>query len=117
VPSRREPSFGDFEMDRFVIEDMLLTILNPNFRPYSVSIYHAELPLFRKQWLLYDMFCADAVSGMFDNCLFSVHRPQHALDIVEKSTSSIHKQWAKMVCTFGYEIHCTVTKMNHFSLT
>ncbi|KAI8831095.1 mitochondrial distribution and morphology protein family 31/32 [Chytridium lagenaria] len=76
VPSRRHPLPGDFEMDKFVVEDLLLTILNPNFRPYSVSVFRGELPKFRKQWLLYDIMCANSIVGMFDNCLFSVHKPQ-----------------------------------------
>ncbi|KAJ3192967.1 Mitochondrial distribution and morphology protein 31, mitochondrial precursor [Irineochytrium annulatum] len=52
VPCRRKPLPGDFEMDKFIVEDLLLTILNPNFRPFTVSVFHGELPLFRQQWLL-----------------------------------------------------------------
>ncbi|KAI8922890.1 mitochondrial distribution and morphology proteins-domain-containing protein [Entophlyctis helioformis] len=91
VPTRRKHEFGDFEMELFVVEDLLLTVYNPNFRPFSISIFNAELPLFRKQWLLYDMMCADSAVGMFDNCLFSVHRPQ-TLDILHDKPGN----WAKV---------------------
>ncbi|KAJ3184385.1 Mitochondrial distribution and morphology protein 31, mitochondrial precursor [Gaertneriomyces sp. JEL0708] len=81
VPVRRKLRAGDFEIDRFVIEDLLLTVRNPNFRPYSVSIFNAEMPRLRKQWLLYDFMRADSMNGMFDDCLFSVHRMQR-MDLV-----------------------------------
>jgi distribution and morphology protein 31 len=110
VPTRRRPLIGDFEMDRFIVEDLLLTVLNPNFRPYSVSVFYGELPLFRKQWLLYDMMCADSITGVIDNCLFSVHRPQNehmveeqilerkGLRSVLNSEEGKKQRWAKMVC-------------------
>ncbi|KAJ3092714.1 Mitochondrial distribution and morphology protein 31, mitochondrial precursor [Quaeritorhiza haematococci] len=75
-PARRNALPGDFELDRFVVEDLQISILNPGFRPYTVSIFNGELPLFRKQWLLYDMMCADSIVGTFDGCLFSVHKLQ-----------------------------------------
>ncbi|KAJ3210150.1 Mitochondrial distribution and morphology protein 31, mitochondrial precursor [Dinochytrium kinnereticum] len=93
VPSRRHSLPGDFEMDKFVVEDLLLTILNPNFRPYAVSVFRGELPLFRKQWLLYDIMCANSIVGMFDNCLFSVHKPQEndvlAMSVGKASTDNV----------------------------
>ncbi|KAJ3095299.1 Mitochondrial distribution and morphology protein 31, mitochondrial precursor [Phlyctochytrium planicorne] len=88
VPSRRHPLPGDFEMEKFVVEDLLLTILNPNFRPYAVSVFRGELPKFRKQWLLYDIMCANSIVGMFDNCLFSVHKPQEN-DVLAMSAGRI----------------------------
>ncbi|KAI9199384.1 mitochondrial distribution and morphology proteins-domain-containing protein [Polychytrium aggregatum] len=93
VPSCREPQPNDFELDKFVIEDLLVTVHNPNFRPYQISVFNAELPLFRKQWLLYDMFCADSIVGTFDNCLFSVHKPQQH-DVPEEDERGV--KWAKM---------------------
>ncbi|KAJ8329885.1 hypothetical protein BDV3_004057 [Batrachochytrium dendrobatidis] len=90
VPSRRVPEFGDFEMDSFIVEDLLVTICNPDFRPFSFSIFDAELPIFRKQWLLYDMMCADSVVGMYDNCLFSVHRSQ-SLDVFRDTPGNFDK--------------------------
>ncbi len=70
VPLRRSPQFGDFELTKFIVEDFLITVQNPSFRPYSISIFHATLPILRKQWLLYDFFCADSIVGVFDDCLF-----------------------------------------------
>ncbi|KAI9093037.1 mitochondrial distribution and morphology proteins-domain-containing protein [Phlyctochytrium arcticum] len=92
-PVRREAQAGDFELARFVVEDLLITIRNPQFRPYSVSIFNAELPRLRKQWLLYDIMRADIMNGMFDNCLFSVHKPQGSDFVVEDGLSP---EWAKM---------------------
>ncbi|KAI9142918.1 mitochondrial distribution and morphology protein family 31/32 [Paraphysoderma sedebokerense] len=75
-PIRRTHQPGDFELDHFAVEDFYITILNPEFRPFTLSIFNAELPVFRKQWLLYDIICADSIVGMYENCLFSVHTPQ-----------------------------------------
>ncbi|KAJ3412084.1 Mitochondrial distribution and morphology protein 31, mitochondrial precursor [Chytridiales sp. JEL 0842] len=108
VPTRRRPLPGDFEMDSFSVDDLLLTVLNPDFRPYTVSVFNAELPLFRKQWLLYDILCADSITGVIDNCLFSVHRPQEEHFMIEgqkkrkglydalKSDEGKKQRWAKM---------------------
>ncbi|KAJ3012473.1 UNVERIFIED_CONTAM: Mitochondrial distribution and morphology protein 31, mitochondrial precursor [Siphonaria sp. JEL0065] len=75
VPSLREATASDFHFDEFVVEDALLTVRNPyGFRPFNLSIYRAHLPLFRQQWLLYDIMCADSIVGAYDNCLFSVHK-------------------------------------------
>jgi Yeast mitochondrial distribution and morphology (MDM) proteins len=42
-----------------------------------ISIFNATIKTFRKQWLFYDLLSeADGVVGMYDGCLFSLHRPQ-----------------------------------------
>lgn len=92
-PKRREPLFGDFDMDSVVFEDLLLTIHNPNFRPFTVSVFQASLPRLRKQWMLYDMMCADAIVGMMDNCLFSVHKPQ-TIDLNRQK--DLENKWSKV---------------------
>ncbi|KAI8816063.1 mitochondrial distribution and morphology protein family 31/32 [Fimicolochytrium jonesii] len=94
IPKRREPQSGDFEMTRFVIEDLLVTIRNKKFRPYSVSIFNAELPQLRKHWLLYDIMRADVMNGMFDNCLFSVHKLQRPDMLLADGEND--SQWEKM---------------------
>ncbi len=76
-PVLRAAKPGDFELDRFVIDDLLVHVRNPTFR-YPVSLFHGELPRLRKQWLLYDVLSADHLVGAFDECLFSVHRPHTA---------------------------------------
>jgi mitochondrial distribution and morphology protein 31 len=77
---RHVHSPGDFEIDQFKVEDLLVTVHQPNgFRPYPVSIYNADLPRLRKQWLFYDMLSANSVSGEFDRSLFTIHpRQTHA---------------------------------------
>lgn len=68
---------GDFEIESFKLEDLLLTIHQPNgFRPFSVSIYSCELPQLRKQWLFYDFLSANHMSGSFDGSLFTIHPRQ-----------------------------------------
>ncbi|KAK4500013.1 hypothetical protein PRZ48_008199 [Zasmidium cellare] len=74
---RHEHNTGDFEIDNFRMEDVLLTIYQPNdFRPFQVSVFSCELPRLRKQWLFYDFLCANNIHGSFDNSLFSVHPRQ-----------------------------------------
>ncbi|KAH7928901.1 hypothetical protein BV22DRAFT_1126125 [Leucogyrophana mollusca] len=68
---------GDFELNSLQFEDVLLTVYQPgDFRPYTASIFRADIRTFRKQWLFYDFLCAENVVGQFDNCLFSLHKPQ-----------------------------------------
>ncbi|KAH7326737.1 mitochondrial distribution and morphology protein family 31/32 [Stachybotrys elegans] len=84
---------GDFEIENFKLEDLLLTIHQPNdFRPFSVSIYSCELPQLRKQWLFYDFLSANHMSGSFDGSLFTIHPRQ------VHGTMSNHEQSA----AFGF---------------
>ncbi|KAI0630218.1 hypothetical protein C8Q77DRAFT_1136986 [Trametes polyzona] len=74
---RHKAQPGDFELESLQLEDVLITVYQPgNFRPYTASIFRADIRTFRKQWLFYDFLCAENVVGQFDNCLFSLHRPQ-----------------------------------------
>lgn len=76
---------------------MLITVYQPgNFRPYTASIFRADIGTFRKQWLFYDFLRAENVVGQFDNCLFSLHRPQS----IGRTTDQDLKdgKWSRMVC-------------------
>ena len=74
--NRRKPKRGDFDFNLFKVDDLLVTVLQPNTDPFQVSIFSAELPRLRKQWLLYDMLNSNFVSGSFDNAMFSMHARQ-----------------------------------------
>lgn len=51
MASRHEYTPGDFELEKLTVEDLLVTVYQPNgFRPYPVSIFQAQLDRFRKQW-------------------------------------------------------------------
>ncbi|KAG0134808.1 putative mitochondrial distribution and morphology protein [Tuber indicum] len=68
---------GDFEIDSFKLEDLLVTVHQPDdFRPFSVSIFSCDLPQLRKQWLFYDFLSANMMSGSFDDSLFTIHPRQ-----------------------------------------
>jgi len=74
---KHEHSPGDFELESFKMEDLLVTIYQPGgFRPFSVSIFSCDLPQLRKQWLFYDFLSANMMSGSFDNSLFTIHPRQ-----------------------------------------
>ncbi|GAA5854559.1 hypothetical protein JCM3766R1_006076 [Sporobolomyces carnicolor] len=74
---RNKPKPGDFHLESLQIQDFLVTIYQPeNFRPYTFSIFNADIRKFRKQWLFYDLMAAESITGQVDNCLFSLHRPQ-----------------------------------------
>ncbi|KXS22311.1 mitochondrial distribution and morphology protein family 31/32 [Gonapodya prolifera JEL478] len=79
---------GFFEMDRFTIQDLLVTIYQPNFRPYSVSIFNMETPQLRWEWFLFDLLDADSIVGMFDNCLFSLRKRKFGNGISELPRNS-----------------------------
>ncbi len=95
---RHEHQPGDFEIERFKLEDLMVTIHQPSgFRPFSVSIFSCELPQLRKQWLFYDFLSANHISGSFDGSLFTIHPrqiQQHATamipDVVDNSHHNIN---------------------------
>jgi distribution and morphology protein 31 len=74
---KHEHNPGDFELESFKMEDLLVTIYQPNgFRPFAVSVFSCDLPQLRKQWLFYDFLSANMMSGSFDNSLFTIHPRQ-----------------------------------------
>ncbi|KAL8723645.1 MAG: hypothetical protein Q9225_000088 [Loekoesia sp. 1 TL-2023] len=74
---KHEHNPGDFEIDSFKLEDLLVTVQQPHsFRPFSVSIFSCDLPKLRRQWLFYDFLSANTMSGSFDESLFTIHPRQ-----------------------------------------
>ncbi|GAA5979837.1 hypothetical protein JCM10908_003062 [Rhodotorula pacifica] len=92
---RNKPKPGDFWLEGLKIEDFLVTIYQPDhFRPYTFSIFNADIPRFRKQWLFYDLMSAEAVTGQVDNCLFSLHKPQSIGTTSEEDLKN--EGWSRM---------------------
>ena len=74
---KHEHNPGDFEIDSFKLEDLLVTVHQPHgFRPFSISIFSCDLPQLRRQWLFYDFLSANIMSGSFDESLFTIHPRQ-----------------------------------------
>ena len=74
---RHEHNPGDFEINSFKLEDLLVTVHQPHgFRPFSVSVFTCDLPQLRRQWLFYDFLSANVMSGSFDDSLFTIHPRQ-----------------------------------------
>lgn len=95
---RHETHPGDFQLESLQLEDVLVTVLQPgDFRPYTASIFQANIRCFRKQWLFYDFLCAESIVGQFDNCLFSLHKPQSIGRTTEMDLKD--GDWARMVST------------------
>lgn len=75
---RHEHHPGDFEIDSFKLEDVLVTLHQPKgFRPFTISIFSADLPQLRKRWLFYDLLSANQMHGAYDNSLFTIHPHQN----------------------------------------
>ena len=74
---RHEHNTGDFELESFKLDDLLVSVYQPGgFRPFSVSVFSADLPQLRKQWLFYDLLSANHVSGSYDESPFFIHPRQ-----------------------------------------
>ncbi|KAI9463718.1 mitochondrial distribution and morphology proteins-domain-containing protein [Lactarius psammicola] len=55
---------GDFELESLTLEDVLVTVYQPGgFRPYTFSIFRADIGTLRKQWLFYDFLKAEGIVG------------------------------------------------------
>jgi len=106
----RHPSKpGDFELENLQLEDVLVTVYQPgDFRPYAASIFRADIHLFRKRWLFYDFLCAENVVGQFDNCLFSLHKPQSIGRSTEKDLRD--GDWGRMVRFY----HCLYDSISNY---
>jgi len=74
---KHEHNPGDFEINSFKLEDLLVTVYQPrDFRPFSISIFSCDLPQLRRQWLFYDFLSANTMSGSVDESLFTIHPRQ-----------------------------------------
>lgn len=74
---RHEPHYGDFELDSFKLDDLLVTVHQPKgFRPFTASIFSCDLPRLRRRYLFYDLLCANHISGSYDNSLITLHPKQ-----------------------------------------
>lgn len=94
---------GDFELESLQLEDVLVTVYQPGgFRPYTASIFRADMKTFRKEWMFYDFLCADNVVGQFDNCLFSLHKPQSIGRTTRQEQDNRDGQWSRMVRFIDY---------------
>ncbi|KAG6869106.1 hypothetical protein C0993_001671 [Termitomyces sp. T159_Od127] len=92
---RHQSQPGDFELESLQLEDVLITVHQPGgFRPYTASIFRADIRQFRKRWLFYDFLCAENIVGQFDNCLFSLHKPQSIGRTTEMDLKD--GEWARM---------------------
>ncbi|KAI4257903.1 MAG: hypothetical protein L6R42_005394 [Xanthoria sp. 1 TBL-2021] len=92
---KHEHNPGDFEIDSFKLEDLLVTVHQPhNFRPFSVSIFSCDLPRLRRQWLFYDVLSANMMSGSFDDSLFTIH-PRQTHGSIESQLGGEPEHWKK----------------------
>ncbi|RLV93130.1 Mitochondrial distribution and morphology protein 31 [Spathaspora sp. JA1] len=91
---------GDFEFEKFKMEDVLFTLKQPNgFRIFDVAIYNCELPKLRKHWLFYDFLNANVMSGSYDDSLFTIHKKQRLndyIDYISQGGSSTTKRVTRM---------------------
>jgi mitochondrial distribution and morphology protein 31 len=93
---RHEHNPGDFEIDSFKMEDVLVALHQPKgFRPFTVSIFSADLPQLRKRWLFYDVLSANQMHGAFDNSLFTIHPHQNHSYIGTQDTDDRNNPWKK----------------------
>jgi distribution and morphology protein 31 len=97
---RHEHNPGDFELEHFKMEDLLVTVYQPKgFRPFAVSIYSCELPQLRRQWLFYDFLSATHMSGSYDGSLFTIH-PRQMTEVATSYDGSSYNRddpaWKKM---------------------
>lgn len=94
---RHEHNPGDFEIESFKIEDLLVTLHQPkDFRPFTISIYNADLPRLRKQWIMYDFLSANSMTGEFDHSLFTIHpRQTHSTTGADMHDLGANEPWKK----------------------
>ncbi len=93
---RHEHHPGDFEIDSFKLEDVLVTLHQPKgFRPFTISIFSADLPQLRKRWLFHDLLSANQMHGAYDNSLFTIHPHQNLSYISTHGSNHGNSPWKK----------------------
>lgn len=69
------PAPGDWEIENLKLEDLFVTIYQPyEFRPCKLSIYNADIPLLRKNWVMLDILTCNHLSGAYDGSLFTLNK-------------------------------------------
>ncbi|KAI0032108.1 mitochondrial distribution and morphology proteins-domain-containing protein [Vararia minispora EC-137] len=92
---RRPGQTGAFHLESLQMEDVLLTVYQPGgFRPYTFSIFRADMGTLRQRWLIFDLLRAENIVGQFDNCLFSLHRPQSIGRTNERESHDAASAWS-----------------------
>ena len=94
---KHEHNPGDFEIDSFKMQDLLVTVHQPGgFRPFTAAIFSCDLPKLRRQWLFYDFLSANTISGTIDESLFSLHpRQEHSFVAPTYSSDPKSSPWKK----------------------
>lgn len=89
------PQPGDWEIENFKLEDVLITLMQPNnFRVFNFSIFNCDLPQLRKNWLFYDVLNANNMSGCYDDSLFTIHKRQKIHDF--ENRDEIKSPWRRV---------------------
>ncbi|PVU96530.1 hypothetical protein BB561_001132 [Smittium simulii] len=100
---------GYFDFDFVEVEDIMFTILYPNFRPVPVAIHYGTIGKLRQQWFFYDIMNAVSIVGMYDNSLFTIRKiRQLQHDISDLSFSNSKNNYET---NLGHELN-----PNHYNL-
>eukprot|EP00834_Sanchytrium_tribonematis_P005368 NODE_321_length_9805_cov_0.700185.p2 type:complete len:557 gc:universal NODE_321_length_9805_cov_0.700185:5396-3726(-) len=84
-----EPHSEDIVIDGLKVSDLSLNILYKDFRPIKIDVFHGSTAKFRKNWIVYDLLKSDSISGMYDNCLFSLNKIESSDVLFQKSQIKI----------------------------
>lgn len=107
---KHEHNPGDFEIDSFRMQDLLVTVHQPNrFRPFSVAVFTCDLPQLRRQWLFYDFLSANTISGTVDNSIFNLH-PRQDHSIVRS-----HVEGRKKSCQKSSRLRIDALNIDHLN--
>ncbi|KZV68559.1 mitochondrial distribution and morphology protein family 31/32 [Peniophora sp. CONT] len=102
---RRPGQPGSLNLESLQLEDVLFTVYQPGgFRPYTVSIFRADIGTLRQRWLFHDILRAETIVGQFDNCLFSLHRPQSIGRTNERDQRDGAQTWVSRLRIDGVNI-------------
>lgn len=84
------PTNNDLNVENFKMEDLFVTLLNPNnFRPINISIYNCQLKKLRQNWLFIDFLNAENINGSYDNSLFTINKVYYKNNNSNNSSNSM----------------------------
>ena len=68
------PEDPDIVIDGLKVSDCCIKMIYKNYREIKIDVFNGYCKHFRKNWLVYDILRAESINGMYDNCLFSLHK-------------------------------------------
>eukprot|EP00835_Amoeboradix_gromovi_P003530 NODE_237_length_13348_cov_0.297381.p2 type:complete len:550 gc:universal NODE_237_length_13348_cov_0.297381:2901-1252(-) len=85
--AKLDPNEPDIAIDGLKVSDLSINMIYADFRPIKIDVFNGHCKTFRKNWIVHDILKSDSITGMYDDCLFSLHNLENNSDLPFQSVS------------------------------